>query len=67
MNVKISNLNEKQVTEIEDMLKKWVDISDKGDSRWTSFFIDKDFHPKIKIKKNVCCFLQKIYVHLHRI
>jgi|ERR1035437_2354693 hypothetical protein len=48
LSINISNLTEKQAAEIEQMFKKWQDISDNNDSRWTSFFINKDFKPKIK-------------------
>ena len=50
LSINISNLTEKQAAEIEQMFKRWQDISDNNDSRWTSFFINKNFKPKIKIK-----------------
>lgn len=47
--IEIDNITEEHVDKINDLFSEWREIIKNNDSRWTSFFIEKDFSPNIKI------------------
>lgn len=49
LNIQLNNLTEEQAENIKEYFGKWGEIIKNDDSRWASFFIEKDFKPNIKI------------------
>lgn len=49
LNIEIGNLTEEQASKIIKMFDDWKTIVKNDDSRWTSFYVPKDFKADIKI------------------
>lgn len=49
LRIEISNLTEEHANKIKKMFEEWKILVKKNETRWTSFYIPKDFSPKIDI------------------
>jgi hypothetical protein len=49
LKIEIDNLTKEQSDRVKEMFNNWLSIIGSKENRWTSFLIDKDFNPNIKI------------------
>lgn len=49
LNIKITNIDDSQAIAITNLMNEWIKISKENNGKWTSFYVDENFKPNIKI------------------